>query len=294
MHNQDYEYSRQLQQVHHYLEINNYFKAQMEIQEMLQQYPEDGHLHYLLSCCLFGAEEFEAAIEECSIAAENDYSIVLCNYLLAKIYLEQERYKKSEQLFLEALSMEPNDADILASYGYLMLKTGFKDKAVKLINEALRIEPENCIALRYKYYLQIAARKRAAYMETLEKIMQNSDSELQKLISIAVQQLIEKKSRAAKETLRQAYLMDPTNMELLQLLKDVEQMSSIFYAPARFIDRIGGGAVLWIAVMALIFVLNTIGMEKAAGITAFAYIGLCVYTWILYFIQKIKEKRENR
>lgn len=293
MDNREYVYDKSVIQATEYINQGRFGSARDLLVDLLQQYPEDGRLHFLLSVVFRAMENYDEAEVQCHAALENDYAQEACFYVLAKIYEDTEKNKKAEEYYLAALEIEPNDADTLASYGMLMFKCGINDKAEKLMMEALRIDPYNGIALRNKYYMQLSTSKRKLYVESLEKVIQHSGSEVRNHIDIAMHHIMQKNFEHAKESLTQAYLMDPTNKEILEVLNSMETRTSIFYAPIKLIEKLGGGASTWVIAMIAVFGTRAVGLYRLSSIIAMVYIFLCLYSWIIYFVYKIKEKRDK-
>ena len=61
----------------------------------------------------------------------------------AGLLREQGRFDEAKQDYLELVRRRPTDFGVLNDFGNLALKTGYKDAALSLFNEAVRHHPEN-------------------------------------------------------------------------------------------------------------------------------------------------------
>jgi tetratricopeptide (TPR) repeat protein len=280
-----------LKEIHHYLEIGRYEKAKELLRRQLAEHPDQEELLYLTAFCQYWLDEYDEAAEACREALKNGASPEKCNALLGKIYFEQQDYFNAEGCFLEALRINPQNAEVLANYGFLMLKTGHREKAAELIEEALRLEPNNEEVLHYAFYYYLARDKREDQMETLKELLETSGSEVRSLINIGMAELFRKNYKSARECFRQAFLLDPANKGLLSMLENLDKTTHPLYLPQRIVSKLGGPWPVWFIFIGAIFALRSFGFYTAMAITAGVYLLLCVSTWITPFIYRILVKR---
>lgn len=279
-----------LNEAQHYYAMERYEKSLDKLDQLLSMHPNDSEILYMTANSLFCLNRYDEATEYCRQALTNGFFAVDCYYLLGQIFMEINQYVEAEAHFLEALRNSSERADIMAVYGYLMIKTGHDKKARRLLEEALSIDPSDEVVLQYHFYYHLAKNDRNDQVEALKKYLQTSDSEVRKLIQIGIMEYSNDNYKVARENFRQAFLLDPTNEEILSSLKELEQAASIFYFPQRMIDKIGGPAVVWIGMIIFVLSLRALGFPKAAGIVSVIYIVICVYSWMVPFVYKVIEK----
>ncbi|MGI6605779.1 MAG: tetratricopeptide repeat protein [Peptococcia bacterium] len=136
--------------------------------------------------------------------------------LLGKIYREKGYYQRAEESFLKALELDPQNAETLADYAYLLLLCGYYEKAREVMQEALRLEPENDLVLHYYYYFEHAVGKKKQEKKAIEEYMASSTDEVQKLIKLGQSEYKAHHYKKAEKHFRQAYLLDPTNPHILK------------------------------------------------------------------------------
>jgi len=289
----DLEFQKTLNEARHYYELGRYEQALAKLDHLLSISPNDGYILYLRAGCLFYLDRYDEAIDYCNQALTNGFSVTECSYLLGQILMATNRYAEAEECFLAALREDPQRADVMAAYGYLMLKTGYDKKARKLLEEAISVDPSDEVVLHYKFFYHLAKDKRGDQIEVLEKYLQSCDSEVRKLIKIGIMEAGSGNYKAARENFRQAFLLDPTDEHILSLIQDLEKSSSILYFPQRIIERIGGPAVIWLGMVVTLLILLGLGLSKAAGIAAIIYIVICIYSWVVPLLYNVIAKRKN-
>jgi tetratricopeptide (TPR) repeat protein len=72
--------------------------------------------------------------------------------LLASLYREREEAERGKEVYEQALSLYPQDAELLYNYGIFLEKIGDQDEAMSKMEAVLALEPENGPALNYVGY----------------------------------------------------------------------------------------------------------------------------------------------
>lgn len=284
-------YEKALAEVYHFYEMGRYDTVIDKLNKLLANRPNDGELLYIKAECMFYYDRYDEAADCCKTALAHDFSPCECNDLLGRIYIETEKLTCAEECFLEALRIEPQRADIMAAYGYLMLKAGQKNKARQLLEEALKIDPENEIVLHYNFFYHLIVNKKDKQIAALGEYIKTSGNEERKLVKAGIMEYCNGNFKAAYESLRQAYLLNPTDEGILEILQIAEEESNLLYFPQRIINKIGGPIVLWIATIAIFIIFYLLHMYKAAIITAINYIILYAYMKITPILCKAIIKR---
>jgi len=280
-------YDKAMMEVNHYLDMGRAEQALEKGMKLLSHYPENGFLLYKIARCHYLLDQYEQAIHFTREALRVGFAEEYCYFLLGVTYLESGKYVESEEAFLHALRHNPGDADSLAAYGYLMLLTGHEDKADRLLEEALRIDPENSNVLHYQLMFSVAKEKFDEQDQFLEQYVQVADSEKNKLIHMGMTELSRKNFKQAREYYRQAFLMDPTDARILEILKDLDEATHFLFFPQRLIMKLGGPIPVWLGFIVLMFVLNWLDWGVAASIIAPVYLVLVILSWTTPLIYKI-------
>lgn len=275
------------------IEIGKYNKALDCFYEALSEQPNDGETLFYISYCFFQLDKHVEGIDFCKQALENGYDEDVCNDLLGKFYMEINCFIEAEKCFLEALRTNSDRAGTLAAYSCLMLKAGYPKKAKPLLYEALRMEPESEEVLHYSYLYFLVKNKKTALNFTLQKYFEIANNDINKLLKAGAARYYAGDYKSAKEAIKQAFLLDPTNKDIYDLLKAVEWNGSIVLLPERIIDRIGGPKILWLFVIISLLILKFLEAYKIFFAVAIIYILLAIYTWGVAIALKINKRKKK-
>lgn len=268
-----------LNQANHCLGIGNFKKAKEILLSLLAEEPNSGELLFLTGYCLFCLGESDKALDFCIEALSHDWDPEVCNMLLGDIYMDMQRYVEAEECYLTSLNLNPQNAEVMAAYGLLMLKTGYEGKAAKLLEEAIRLEPENEVVLNYNFHYYLAKDKKDEQVRIIEQFLISSDSEVKKLVNIGLHDLFREEYNSARENFRQAFLLDPTNKNILQILNELDKQTHVLLKPLQFIDSLGGPAVMWFVFIISFFSLRALDLDIPALVLGMIYLIYVIYSW---------------
>ncbi|KMY31514.1 hypothetical protein ACZ11_04600 [Lysinibacillus xylanilyticus] len=266
--------------IEHYFGIGKYPQVIELINEELHNNIENSWLWYMLGYSNYAIDEFDKAEEQFQEAMRLGYDEAIIFDLLGHLYMETRRWQEAEEAFLEALRINPNDAGTHAGYAVLMKQTGHREKAKLLINKALELDPENSYVLRRNLILEGMNRNKEQQILALEQYMNSTDRESSKLLTLGKNATLRNNKKEAKEYYRQAFLLNPEDQTLLSILKEMEITTHPLLAPNRFIERLGGPAIIWLVGIGLTFLLLALGFDSLAMLFLQCYVVLTLYTWI--------------
>ncbi|MDF2531652.1 MAG: Tetratricopeptide repeat [Clostridia bacterium] len=264
----------------HYFDIQRYEQALDALYIVLSEAPNDGFALYLAAYCHYYLDNYKEAADYCVESMQQGFGMLECNYLLGRIYMDNDELVKAEQSYIEVLRNNPQHGPALAAYGMLMLKTGHEKKAKELMEEAMRVDPEDTVVLHYKFMYYLFKNKKSEQIIVLQRFINSTGNEVAKLINMGIYNMHNKNYKAARENYRQAFLLNPTDKNLLEILKELDRECNILYLPQRFINKVGP-AVLWISFIALYFVLGLLKLYNIRMVVVMAYLILVLYSWVL-------------
>lgn len=286
-------YNKEVAVVHHYIDIRRFEEAKSKLHYLMQERPNEGELHYLLAFCDYRLNQYACAAESCEEALRLGYDQVSGKHLLGTIYQEQKRFQEAESLFLEVLNIVPDRPEVLVSYGNLMIRTGHEEKAIELTEEALKLDPENGQVLQLALHIYSMKQDKKMQMELIERVMASSSDEVQKLVQLGLIHYMKKDYGEAREQIRQAFLLDPTNNGVHEILVELDELTHPFFVANRFIDRIGGPAVVWVLAIAIIYGLRLLKLDIPLFIFAVFYIILVIMSWASAPLYKLLIKKRG-
>ncbi len=280
----------------HYYQIDKYDRALDCFFETLSEQPNDVEVLFFISNCYFQLDKCEESIDFCRQALAKNYHADLCNDLLGKIYMNTDCFIEAEKCFIEALRIHPNSAETLAAYSCLILKAGYPNKAKELLNKALELKPESKEVLHYSYLYYLSKNNKKALKSTLQVYFEVADKEVDKLVKAGISRYYAGDYKSAKEALGQAFVLDPTNESIHNLLNFFEWNGSIIMLPEKIINRIGGAKVIWLLILISLMLLNSLKEAKLFLVVTIiyvliaVYIGLAIYMLGVTAITKFMEK----
>lgn len=271
---------KELALMQHYLEIGRYKNAEEIMYKLLEKNLTNSMYLKTLAYIEIKLGYLDKAKELCKELIELGQLNEDAYYLLGIINIQQTNYIEAEKNLLESLRHNPNNPHVLAKYGYLMLKTGHDEKAETLITEALKIDPNDPCVIDTNFQFYLVKNKKEQQLLFLSKYLQYSDNEIGKLVKVGILELLQDNHKAARENFIQAYILDPTNEDMLLALEEIDRDYHPIFFPQRIISKIGGPAVAWISAIVIVIGLSNFGFFKLAVVFSIFYILLCIYSWL--------------
>ncbi|MBT2637846.1 MULTISPECIES: tetratricopeptide repeat protein [unclassified Bacillus (in: firmicutes)] len=271
---------KEFTQVRYLFSMGRYEEAAVHIRNILEEDPFNSNALYNMAVVFMSRSDFTSARETCMEAMEHGHDKAICYHFIGKTYSYQKDYYNAEQTYLRALEIEPENGELLATYGYLMLVTGFEEKALNLLEHALELEPDSERVNQYVLEYYFVKKDSEKQLELIRNIMDSAGDEQQKLMNLALYHDLQGNMKDAREYYRQAFLVDPSNQYLLSLLAYYDEMTHPLFAPHRIMKKIGGPAIIWIIFMALSLLLYYVGQYKILLTAVAVYLVFVMYTWI--------------
>lgn len=265
--------------IEHYFHLGRYEAAAPIIENQLRQDPKNATALFQMAVVEMSREDFEEARKLCREAIQFGYSEVIGYHFIGSTYQHVGMYKDAEEAFLAALKIDPLNGELIASYGYLMLQAGHDKKAHSLLEQARELEPfsdrVNQLILHF-YFAKADSKKQQEY---IRNVLETSTDEVQNLTNIAMYHALKGEVKEARECYRQAFLLNPADQNILALLGEYDSLTHPLFAPQRFVDKIGGPAVVWITFMVLALLLNWMELYIPLIIIAIIYVLYAIYSW---------------
>jgi cytochrome c-type biogenesis protein CcmH len=108
--------------------------------------------------------------------------------MLARSYNSMSRFGEAAGAYAKATELQPNDADLLAEYAFVSAMTNqqkLEGRPLELINQALKIDPENAKALQLAGSAAFQAKDYKKAIQYWERVLKRveTDSELARLMT---------------------------------------------------------------------------------------------------------------
>lgn len=143
-----------------YNQQKKYDEAISALSNALTDFPNQKELLYTRALILERINKLDLAeIDLKKILAIDPNNFEALNALGYTLLNNSGRYVEAEKLLQKALYLEPNEAVIIDSFGWLQFKLGHLDQALKYLQQAYERQPENEIAAHLAEVLWVLGRK---------------------------------------------------------------------------------------------------------------------------------------
>ena len=143
-----------------YNQQEKYDEAISTLSNALTDFPNQKELLYTRALILERINKLDLAeIDLKKILAIDPNNFEALNALGYTLLNNSGRYVEAEKLLQKALDLEPNEAVIIDSFGWLQFKLGHLDQALKYLQQAYERQPENEIAAHLAEVLWVLDRK---------------------------------------------------------------------------------------------------------------------------------------
>jgi tetratricopeptide (TPR) repeat protein len=135
-----------------------------ELRLQLADGAEDALTHGLLGLCLAEVEKYDEATHHAQQAIHLAPEHPFGQYALAQIMLRRNRFQEAQAAILEAIRLNPYDADYFAILASLHLRGSRWREALEVADQGLTVEPEHplCTNLRAQALVKLGDRAAAA------------------------------------------------------------------------------------------------------------------------------------
>ncbi|RFP17652.1 hypothetical protein D0T25_12920 [Duganella sp. BJB488] len=263
------------------IERRRYPQARATLSEALQQYPEDSHLLFASAHIDYLTGDKEAARQTLHAILAREPLHYAARSLLINVLEDSEELEQAELLIIELLREYPEEAFQYARYAMLMYRTLHIDKAKELAREALRLDPEDELALTACLIGDIIDGRRGAEAASLANLMRGHPDS-QTTARMLVSHLVSRGHyRAAKRIAIELLHLYPHSTEILELVVKLEALSHWSMLPLWPLNRWGWGASAAFYFITLL-AMNLIRKDAptVAGIATWAILGYCAYSWL--------------
>jgi tetratricopeptide (TPR) repeat protein len=288
-------YDELILQAEHYYNINKYGQSLKIINEALAEQPNSGYALYLKAACLNDSGQHMEALESCEECRQFGYNPEKTHFLFAVIHMNLLDFAKSEQHLLETLRLNPQNVSAIAKYSLLMYQTGHIEKSDALMTKAMELDPMNEKVLKYRQEIEQNRGHKKTEQATFQDYAENADYDFDGLFQVGVYHYNKKQYKKAHEYFRQAFLLQPDNKNLLELLEDLDKQLSPMFFPMRIFWFVHP-AMVWIGAIAIIVLLNYFKLSTALGIFCAIYMPFVIYTWLVNPLYKLfhRNKLSNK
>jgi tetratricopeptide (TPR) repeat protein len=201
--------------------------------------------------------------------------------LMLWLLTESKRLQEAEAMALSLLREHPQSADLYASYARVMLAALHLPKARALASEALRLEPDNELALRALALGDIVEAPGGANHEALRRLLTEHPEDQDTLALMVVALVHRHRLRAALRGAQELLRMQPNDPRWLRLVRELRVSNHWTMRPLWPVQRFGwyGSIALWAAFIVLSRATAQAWPALSGALTLFILVYV-VYSWV--------------
>jgi len=187
--------------------------------------------------------------------------------------------KEAESAYLQGLSLDPSEPDLLLGYALVCLAAGQTEKAAALVERAASFAPESAAVS--------SARAQVAFAQGRHKDMRRhskkalsvdpEDPGAQALHGTA--SMLTGDARTGYRSLASAAASNPSDADLRAAAREAKLMNHPLLRPLRPFQRFNP-LVVWIGAVAIIYGLRFAGLRPLAILFAIGWFAFCIYSWV--------------
>ncbi len=262
------------------IERQRFGQARSVLAEALASHPDDADLLYQSARVDYLTEDLQQALETVRHVLAIEPLHLDARYLLACIYDERKELPASEAVLLELLREYPEFGMLYARYAMLMYRTFHIDKAKALAREALRLAPEDELALIACAIGDLIEGDRKVPAATLSALIRKYPENADTARLLVVHLIGIGQYWAAKRIAVELLKSQPNSRENLELVVQLETLSHWTVLPLWPLNRWGVAAtvVVFIATMVIFKLLGIFAPEHRSAFSNFM-IAFMAYSW---------------
>lgn len=260
------------------IDRQRYSQAKLLLGEGLKSHPDDPSLLYLSAF----VDWVEDRLDDADATLERLLQVSPENYggriLLGRLLAERKNLSGAEQVWIDLLRSYPEEPDLYAEYGDLMLRTMHMDKAQQLAAEGLRHDPEHEGCLFVAAMSAMIDGRAIGENKDLADLLGHHPERLRSGLSLVVALSDRGDNRAALRVAQQLLRSKPNSPELLANVRLLKAATHWSMLPLYPIQRWG-----WPAAIA-IWLLFAFGLPMIASGIPRSTLNSILVIWLLYVV----------
>ncbi|MEM1188818.1 MAG: tetratricopeptide repeat protein [Pseudomonadota bacterium] len=280
--------SEHAEQIRQFLLLGRLDMAETGLRDALRESPDSVVLQVLsarLQLARGKADDALVSVERTLVNAPQDLQARLVLYQCLE---ELKRYSEAEDVLLDLLREQPESPELIAAYANLCLRNLQLEKALRLAEHALRLEPDNRSAKVTLAVVRFIVVNDAEAHELVKQILAEDPNSVMGM-GLVLQLLIEKGKytealRLAQMLLR-AFPQSEQFAEVVVELKATCSPIGRLYWP---LNRWGwaASAVIWVLFVVLYMLATVTGLIVYVSPLLFLYLCWVVSSWFMPYLLK--------
>nr|WP_238355089.1 tetratricopeptide repeat protein [Kribbella sandramycini] len=190
------------------------------------------------------------------------------------------RLPEAEAVFLQGLSLDPNDPDLLIGYARVCLTAGQPEKASALVERAASQAPESAVVSAARAEVAFALGKDQDMRRHSTEALSHDPEDPHARALHGTASMLTGDSRSGYDSLASAAAAQPGDRDLHAAAREAKLANHPLLIPLRPFQRFNP-LVVWIAAVAVIYGLRAAGLAPLSFAVAMAWLAFCIYSWVV-------------
>lgn len=214
-------YLQELAYMH--FERANFEEAEKLFKEMCKREPRNVDFLYGYSKVLIYNKAYQLAIDQLNILQNQTGIVPELMIMKADLYSELKQFNKTEETLLQLKSEFPNDKEVLKNIIVFYEQRGEKEKAVKLIEELAKSDPDNGMAQYILANNFIEQKEFDKFLEIAPHLLKNSQIDVEQKLFVfdKIQELKGKDDPMVFEASESLYTAYPEDFQIASKYVDL-------------------------------------------------------------------------
>lgn len=264
------------------IERRRYAEARTHLGAALRSRPDDPELLVLSACVDYATDDAAAALRTVEQALRLDPANAGGRELYASLLEDEKRFTEAERLRIDLLREYPREPSYYAAYAHLMLRTLNVEKARRLAEEGLRLEPEHPGCLYALALANLIVGRGRAENAQLATLVREHPEAMRTAIALIIALQDRGDTRGALRIAQELLRSEPDSPEILRLVRELKAVAHWSLLP--LYPMIKWGWAGWIGVWVIgVFGLRALSQVAPASVVAVAtavWLGYIVYSWV--------------
>jgi Flp pilus assembly protein TadD len=185
----------------------------------------------------------------------------------------------AETAYLNGLSLDPNDPDLLIGYAMVCLAAGQTEKASALVERAASHAPESAAVSAARAQIAFAQGRHKDMRKHSEEALSQDPEDPGARALHGTASLFTGDSTTGYRSLASAAASNPSDHDLREAARAAKLINHPLLRPLRPFQRFNP-LVVWVGAVAVIYGLRLLGLGPLAFVAAIGWFGFCVYSWV--------------
>ncbi|WP_427893540.1 tetratricopeptide repeat protein [Kribbella sp. GL6] len=269
-----------LQMAAHWLRIARPERTLDELQGLSGDAAVDYRAYLFRGAALHALERNQEAVDVLrdGLAHHGPFPAML--HVLGSSLRSEGRLPEAEAAFLQGLSLDPNDPDLLIGYAHVCLAAGQAEKASALVERAASHAPESVAVSAARAQVAFALGKdRDMHRHSTEALAYDPEDPNARALH-GTASMLTGDSRAGYDSLRSAAAAQPGDEDLRAAAREARLFNHPLMLPLRPFARVNP-LIVWVGAVAVIYGLRAVGAAPLSFAFAMIWLAFCVYSWVV-------------